>query len=301
MRISVIIPNYNYARFLPLAADSLLAQDEAVDEIIIVDDGSTDNSRDVIEAYGDKVIAIFQENAGQAAAISAGFARSTGDIVCILDSDDLFFPDKIRIIKKVYAAHKDAGWVFHDLKHLTLQEARNKDAYPEFAGDVRIRSVDCAYRMLHRGKLDYHAPATSGLTFRRDFIAPLFPLPAAESIYISDHYIKFYALAQGKGIDIVDTLGGQIIHGDNLYTGAKADATRAKIFANTGYALYCKNPALRKFSANLMAEALVCAKKADISHQVKDVAGKLLKNLSPREFFFFKLKVALKLIARNIH
>lgn len=300
MRVSVVIPNYNYAQFLPLAIDSLLNQTEKPDEIIVIDDGSTDNSREVLEAYGDKITAVFQQNGGQASAISNGFARATGDIVCILDSDDVFFPDKIRILKETYAGHPRANWVFHTLQHMSPVEAGNLDGYPKFEKGVSLRRINQISAM-RRGKLGYDAPATSGLSFRRNFISGLFPLPAAESIYISDHYIKFFAIAKGEGINIVEAIGGQIIHGNNLYTGAKALATRARIFANTGYFLFLAAPEVKRFCTNLIIEALICAKKAEISNQVEVVAGKYIQHLSRREFFYLKLKIAMKLILKNIH
>ena len=64
--------------------------------MIVVDDGSTDDSRRVIESYGDRVTAIFQENGGQAAAFNTGFAASSGEIVIFLDADDLLAPDAVR-------------------------------------------------------------------------------------------------------------------------------------------------------------------------------------------------------------
>lgn len=298
MRVSVIIPNYNYADYLPYAIDSLLNQNEKIDEIIVVDDGSTDNSREVLSGYGDKIIAIFKENGGQASAFNIGFARSTGDIVCLLDSDDVFFPDKVKLLKKLYTEHPETDWIFHNLSHIPSSEIASA-SYPRFTYTPMKEIDDCAN--MRNGHPGYIAPATSGLTFRREFIAPLFPLPVSGSIYISDHYIKFYAAAKGKGLDIVETLGGQIIHGRNLYTGQKAIATRAKIFTHTAYQLFLKLPEVKKFCTNLMAEALVCGKQAEVSSQIEEVAGKYLKTLSRTEFLKFRAKVALKLIARNVH
>ncbi|PZP55867.1 MAG: glucosyl transferase [Micavibrio aeruginosavorus] len=299
MRISVVIPNYNYAGFLPFAIDSLLNQSTMVDEIIVVDDGSTDGSRDVINSYGDKIISIFQENAGQAAAISAGFERATGDIICLLDSDDVFFTDKIRILKDLYQGNEKAGWIFHDLLHIQADELAGFK-YPVINNLNNIKRID-ERKAMTNGSSGYDAPATSGLSFRKSFIAPLFPLPAAKSIYISDHYIKFYALAKGPGIHIGQDLGGQIIHGGNLYTGKNAVATRARIFVNTGYYLFLKMPGIKRFCTNLIIEGLVSAKQAEISNQVEILAGQYLKFLSPVELLYLKLKIAVKLILRNIH
>src|SRR5262245_9894269 len=91
-KLSVIIPNYNYSEFLGDAIKSALQLEWNNKEIIVVDDGSTDDSRSVIERYGDRIKSIFQSNQGQLAACNAGFAVSSGDLVIFLDSDD--FVDK---------------------------------------------------------------------------------------------------------------------------------------------------------------------------------------------------------------
>src|SRR5437762_9779476 len=86
---SIIIDNYNYGRFLRDAIDSALAQTYPHAEVIVVDDGSTDNSREVIASYGDRIKPILKENGGQGSAFNAGFAASSGDVILFLDADDL--------------------------------------------------------------------------------------------------------------------------------------------------------------------------------------------------------------------
>jgi len=76
--VSIIINNYNYARFLRDAIDSALNQTYDRTETIVVDDGSTDNSREIIAGYGDRIIPVLKENGGQNSAFDAGFAASAG-------------------------------------------------------------------------------------------------------------------------------------------------------------------------------------------------------------------------------
>ena len=87
MKASIVISNYNYGRYLPDAIDSALAQTYADTEVIVVDDGSTDDSRRIIEAYRDRIVAIFKANGGQASALNAGFAASGGEVIVFLDAD----------------------------------------------------------------------------------------------------------------------------------------------------------------------------------------------------------------------
>jgi len=95
--VSCIIPVYNGERFLGAAVDSILAQTRQPVEIIIVDDGSTDGTPEVIARYGDRVRSIRQENAGPAAARNAGIALATGAVLGFLDADDLWLPDKLAV------------------------------------------------------------------------------------------------------------------------------------------------------------------------------------------------------------
>src|ERR1700690_294673 len=103
--VSIIINNYNYARFLSTAIDSALSQSYRSIEVIVVDDGSTDNSRDIISAYGDRVIAVLKGNGGQASAFNAGVSASHGDIICFLDADDLFYRWKVSRVVEAFCKH----------------------------------------------------------------------------------------------------------------------------------------------------------------------------------------------------
>ncbi len=94
--VSVVIPNYNYAHYLREAIDSVLAQTYPEIEVIVVDDGSSDTSREVLTGYGDGVKTVFQENQGVSAARNNGVAASSGEFVAFLDADDSWLPSKIE-------------------------------------------------------------------------------------------------------------------------------------------------------------------------------------------------------------
>jgi len=112
MRVSAIIPCYNYGKYLPRAIDSILAQTRPVSEILVVDDGSTDNTREVATSYGDRVQYIFQQNQGRAAARNHGMREATGDWIALLDADDWWFPEKIELQLKAAAARPEAVLVY---------------------------------------------------------------------------------------------------------------------------------------------------------------------------------------------
>ena len=127
--VSIIIANYNYARFLSRAIDSALDQDHAQVEVIVVDDASTDGSAEVIASSGGRIKACLrEENGGHAAAFNTGFAASRGAIVLFLDADDYLLPGRFDAARpatqRAYALREkvnpDAGKPLSDgeRKHL---------------------------------------------------------------------------------------------------------------------------------------------------------------------------------------
>ncbi|MGH7801481.1 MAG: glycosyltransferase family 2 protein [Thermodesulfobacteriota bacterium] len=93
---SIIINNYNYGRFLNGSIDSALNQTHSNTEVIVVDDGSTDNSREIIKSYERQIISVLKENGGQASSLNAGFSVSKGEVVIFLDSDDILLPTAVE-------------------------------------------------------------------------------------------------------------------------------------------------------------------------------------------------------------
>src|SRR5258706_14750076 len=90
--VSIIITSYNYGRYLPTCIDSALAQTHTPCEVIVVDDGSSDNSPEIIRSYGRRITAILKSNEGPASSWNLGFAKSRGEFILYLDSDDALLP-----------------------------------------------------------------------------------------------------------------------------------------------------------------------------------------------------------------
>ena len=108
-KVSVIIPAYNGDRYIGDALESVLAQTYPHYEIIVVDDGSTDNTSQIVQAYGDRVNYIYQENQGVAAARNQGIRVSTGEYIAFLDQDDFFLANKLSEQVSCLKSHPDAG------------------------------------------------------------------------------------------------------------------------------------------------------------------------------------------------
>lgn len=109
--VSVIIPTYNYARFLREAIDSALAQTHPALEIIVVDDGSTDETPQILAGYGDRIRAIRQNNLGVGAARNTGIAAARGEYLSFLDSDDIWQPRKLEMEIARFEADPSLGMV----------------------------------------------------------------------------------------------------------------------------------------------------------------------------------------------
>jgi glycosyltransferase involved in cell wall biosynthesis len=109
---SVIIPTYNRARLVPEAVESVLAQTHREFEVIVVDDGSTDDTAAALGPYGDRIRCVRQPNRGLAAARNRGLREARGELVAFLDSDDLYEPEFLRRVLEIFRAHPDAGAVF---------------------------------------------------------------------------------------------------------------------------------------------------------------------------------------------
>lgn len=106
--VSVIIPTYNRGWTLKEAVESVLAQDFQDFELIIVDDGSTDNTQDVLDAYRSKIILLKQKNRGASAARNMGIASASGRYIAFLDSDDLWMPKKLSAQIDFFKENRDA-------------------------------------------------------------------------------------------------------------------------------------------------------------------------------------------------
>src|SRR5438105_6923580 len=102
--ISIIITSYNYARFLTECIDSALAQTHQPCEVIVVDDGSTDDSPQIIGGYGNRVKAVLKSNQGPASSWNLGFELSRGEFVLFLDSDDALLPTAVAAALPLFDA-----------------------------------------------------------------------------------------------------------------------------------------------------------------------------------------------------
>ncbi|MGB7248567.1 MAG: glycosyltransferase [Phormidesmis sp.] len=254
MLTSIIINNYNYAEFLEDAILSALKQDSAMPiEVIVVDDGSTDNSRKVIAAYEDRITSVLKQNGGQASAFNAGYEAATGDIICLLDADDYFYSQKITEISKIFQQYPDAGWCFHELEevdkngHVHHRERRCLKKF-EF---VFLRDV-----LVGGTKFRHHFPATSGLCFRRHVLETIFPMPEAFNI-AADSYVRLSAIYLCPGVLSPKRYAVHRQHGSNLYDFREdVHISRSKVNLKSAYYMRQKFPPVRTYTDKRFYQAV---------------------------------------------
>jgi glycosyltransferase involved in cell wall biosynthesis len=205
-RVSALINNYNYARFLPEALNSALSQDYPNLEVVVVDDGSTDDSVQIInqyaERYPNKIVPVFKANGGQASAYNAGVERATGDIFCFLDSDDVWLPRKVRTVVR---AHRQHAFVHHPVL---------KNGQPNFI--PRQPEYDRQY-LLQRFGFEYVISPSSGLSIRRDLASQIFPIPESGLEICADIFMRLAATYLGGIGTVPQPLTFYRIHGKNLW------------------------------------------------------------------------------------
>lgn len=156
--VSVIVPAYNCAQFLPEALDSILSQHYPNLEIIVVDDGSSDGSAENAEAYGSPVTVIRQKNQGPAAARNRGVRESHGEYLAFLDGDDVWLPGKLLAQMEYFASHKDVGIVYGNFKRWGMNEAGDyppKEAFitPQPNGGIDNNEPGWIYHKLLLGNI----------------------------------------------------------------------------------------------------------------------------------------------------
>ena len=152
--VTIVINNYNYGRFVSKAIDSALNQSYPAIEIVVVDDGSTDNSPELIGRYAGRVCHIATQNRGQASALSEGIANSHGEMICFLDSDDYFFDNKIEELVRVFQRlYKETSsfLLYHLLEIVNERGEELGDRIPRHIYNVpeNLYEYACKYRLFH--------------------------------------------------------------------------------------------------------------------------------------------------------
>jgi glycosyltransferase involved in cell wall biosynthesis len=213
--VSIVINNYNYGRFLRECIDSALSQTYPHTEVIVVDDGSTDDSTEIIESYGDQLVSILKENGGQASAFNAGFAASRGEILILLDADDLLRSGAAERVAEMWRP----GLAKVQYRLEVINAAGQSQGILIPPGKMPSGNL----RDLVLSSVIYTAPPTSGNAFARQVLDQLLPMPEEEWRISADGYLLSLSPFLGDVASLHEVLGSYRFHGSNNYAMEELD------------------------------------------------------------------------------
>ncbi|MBE9109961.1 glycosyltransferase family 2 protein [Nodosilinea sp. LEGE 07298] len=310
--VSILINNYNYENFLSNAIDSALNQTYQNIEVVVVDDGSTDKSCQVINQYGDQIVSVFKKNGGQASALNAGFDASKGEIICLLDADDIFLPEKVSQIVALFQSDSEVDWVFTESAPVETSEILPGKLEDLFAS---IRSQPSAEDLgkinfrknILRGQLPNFTPSTSNLCFSRKLLSKLFPLPEIKGLSgmaITDLYIKLPAVGLSAGYVTKENLGIYRFH-NNYYKNLDLSKKRrmfGEIYTTTGYWISRNFPEFKAIGRKILGKGFATYLSSTYTtQQVTDAdCQAMLDDYLSSSSIFEKLKITLTIFYYRI-
>lgn len=223
--VSVIINNYNYGRYLRSAIESAIAQSYPTVEVIVVDDGSTDDSRQVMASFGERILPIYKANGGQASALNAGFANCRGEIVIFLDADDTLHPTVVERVVTAFCADLEAVRAQYRLE--IIDAAGLPTGLLKPPRDKTIPCGDLLQPLLHYGDDICWLP-TSGNAFCAEMLRAIFPIPESEYRICADFYLSNLSPLFGPIIALADVGGYYRIHDANHHAKETIDLQQTR-------------------------------------------------------------------------
>jgi len=219
--VSIVIINFNYGAFLSQAIESALAQTYPHTDIVVVDDGSTDNSIAVLNAYREWIRIIEKPHGGHVSAVNVGLAGSEGDLVVLLDADDLLYPDCLS--RAVSAWEGGAAKIQFRLDTIDGCGANQDMPFPAYPPD--LDTAEIRRRSLRTGY--YPWPVSSGNVFSRDYLRQVTPIDEARIFKSPDGYLNKMAPLFGPVVTLDAILGAYRVHGRNAWAQSSGVARSA--------------------------------------------------------------------------
>lgn len=220
LAVDIVIDNYNYGRFLPDAIESACAQTHPKVTVTVVDDGSSDGSRQLLDAYEDRVTVVHKENGGQASALNVGFERCQGDVVMFLDADDTLDAGAAAEIAATFAAAPDLVKVQFrtaviDAEGRPTGVTKPAEHLPMPSGDVRAAELASPFDLVWM--------ATSANAFRTSALRRIMPIPEDDFRTCADWYLVHLMALIGPVASLDSVAGAYRVHGANNYEPQAAE------------------------------------------------------------------------------
>ena len=211
--VSVLIDTYNHERFIEEAIQSVLSQDFPASEreILVVDDGSTDSTPEILAKFGSQLRILRKPNGGQASAFNHGIPECRGELIAFLDADDWWAPDKLTRVTNAMAAEPQVGFVGHGIITVFPDGTRKSEVLRD--GFV-FQANELAGALLFRTRCAFLG--TSRMTIRRSLLRRIMPVPTEIRIQ-ADEYIFTLASVFGAARILPEALTYYRLHADNGY------------------------------------------------------------------------------------
>lgn len=239
--VSVLVTNYNYDQYLQEAIESVLNQTYRSIELIVVDDGSTDNSREIIAKYQDKLISVFKDNGGQASAINVAFRISRGEIIGLLDADDVWLPTKVEAVVKASLECPNASVIYHKVQNCDRDGKLWGPPWPPY----KIIRGNIADRVAKTGSW-WPWPPSTALSFTRKFLSQVMDIPEnGDFRFSAEPYLADLAPFFGEVVGIDRPLSLFRIHDTNNWSNRNGKEQRD--LKNHEFRIRVLNKALKNF------------------------------------------------------
>jgi glycosyltransferase involved in cell wall biosynthesis len=223
--VTVLIDTYNHERFIEEAIVSVLDQGfPASDmEILVVDDGSTDRTAEIVRKFGSRVCYLHKQNGGQASAFNFGIPQAQGEIVAFLDGDDWWAKNKLQATIEAFEKNPRAGTIGHGIVQVDTAVNRSTAISPGVTGYFDLTSDQGAQTL--RNSMAFLG--TSRVAIRRNILAKVLPVPEALVIEADEH-MSTMATAYGGAMLLEEPLTFYRLHGENLFQFENGDPVRMR-------------------------------------------------------------------------
>jgi glycosyltransferase involved in cell wall biosynthesis len=242
--VSVIVPTYNNGRFIKFALESLFDQTYPADliEIIVVDDGSTDNTKETLDKYRERIIHISQNHRGISSARNAGISLAQHEIITFLDADDIWHKDRLLKIIERFNENKDVGIIYHPFEVIDNTGSTVHGNFYKFSGYTEDL---CGWitKDIFSGKIFCGG---SSFAFTKRIIDKVYPVP--EDIKRgTDYYITAISSCYAPAAYIPDVLGKYRLHSRNTTMLAGHNSCKKLAMVNKDFA-YMRQKVIQRVS-----------------------------------------------------
>lgn len=234
LAIDIVISNHDYGAFVTDAVESARRQSHPNVNVVVVDDGSTDDSREQLAAYEGAIEVLLKDNGGQASALNAGLDRCRGDVVIFLDADDVLKPNATARVAAAFATDREVAKVQFRMDVIDAEgrptgEVKPAPHLPMPRGDLKRAELAFPF--------DLAWLPTSGNAFRVDALRRILPIPEREyPVCGADWYLVHLTTLLGPVVSLEEICASYRVHGRNSYEpqGARLDLRHVR--ETIGYA-----------------------------------------------------------------